>query len=194
MEEEKNILKKFWSFLQKDSWQSFVVTLILAFVIIKFIFFPLLSLLTGTVLPLVIVESCSMHHHEGGFEKTFTSLVYSQNNISIENTFSWPFQNGFSKGDIIFVVAAKNLKVGDVIIFNGGARHPLIHRLISIDGEVYATKGDNYKTNSAQLLAEKAISEDQLVGKALFRVPAIGWIKLIFFEAARNPAERGWCT
>jgi len=188
------LLKKFWAFLQKDTWQSFVVTLILAFIIIKFIFFPGLSLITGTQLPLVIVESCSMHHHEFGFEKTFTSTVYSENDITLKDTINWAFQDGFSKGDVIFVIGANTVEEGDVIIFNGGATHPLIHRVVNINAEVYGTKGDNYKTNAAQLNSEKHINPDQVIGKALFRVPAIGWIKLIFFEGMRPTRDRGLCS
>jgi len=77
--------EKVLGFLQEDSWASFGVTLLLAFVIIKFIFFPGLSLITGTSLPLVIVESCSMYHHEDGFDNTFESDVYGDFGISIED-------------------------------------------------------------------------------------------------------------
>ncbi len=192
MENLKIYLKHFWAFLQKDSWASFAVTLILAFIIIKFAFFPGLSLITGTSLPLVIVESCSMYHHNNGFENTFESDVYADYEISIEDTENWVFQNGFSKGDVIFVIGAKNIEVGDVIIFNGGEQHPLIHRTIKAD-ENYSTKGDNYKTNNGQLNSEKSISEEQLIGKALFKVPFVGWAKLIFFESGRPPRERGLC-
>lgn len=182
-----------WKFLNEDSWQSFIVTLGLAFIIIKYVFFPGLSLLTGTSLPLVIVESCSMYHHEDGFERSMsTSSVYEDYGLSLEDTGDWDFQNGFSKGDVIFVVGANNVEIGDVIIFNGGAQYPLIHRVIGIDG-TYSTKGDNYRTNSLQLPAEKEISKDQIVGKALFRIPAIGWAKLIFFEAGRDHRNRGFC-
>jgi signal peptidase I len=185
-------LKSFWKFLKKDSWASFAITLLLAFVIIKFIFFPGLSLITGTSLPLVIVESCSMYHHDNGFENTFESDVYSDYGLSLDDTSNWIFQNGFSKGDVIFVVAAKNIEVGDVIIFNAGAQYPLIHRVVGAD-DSYSTKGDNYKTNDKQLNGEKSISEEQLIGKALFKVPFIGWTKLIFFERGRDPRERGFC-
>ncbi|MCR4284425.1 MAG: hypothetical protein NUV97_00060 [archaeon] len=193
MENEGNSFKRFWKFLNKDTWASFIVTLVLAFFIIKFVFFPLLSLLTGTPLPLVIVESCSMYHHEEGFNKTFESSVYEENGITIEDTKGWDFQNGFSKGDIIFVVSPKNAKVGDVIIFNGNSQYPLIHRVISDEG-VYATKGDNYKTNSEQLPVEKSINKDYVIGKALFKIPAIGWMKLIFFEGRKAERNRGLCN
>ncbi len=189
---EENIFQKFWKFLKKDNFASLVVSLILAFIFIKFLFFPGLSLITGTSLPLVIVESCSMHHHENGFEKTFTSPIYEGLGLFLENTTNWPFQNGFSKGDVIFVVGADDVELGDVIIFNGGSRYPLIHRVVSV-GETYSTKGDNYKTNSDQLLVEKRIEKDQIVGKALLKVPAVGWLKLIFFEGSRPASERGFC-
>lgn len=187
-----NLFIKIWKFLKKDTFASLVVSLILAFLFIKFVFFPALSLVTGTSLPLVIVESCSMHHQEDGFEKTFTSPIYEGLGIKLEDTINWPFQNGFSKGDVIFVVGADNIEIGDVIIFNGGSRYPLIHRVISIE-DTYSTKGDNYKTNSDQLLVEKRIEKDQIVGKALLKVPAAGWLKLIFFEGSRPASERGFC-
>jgi len=184
--------KKFWEFLKKDSWASFAVTLVIAFIVIKFIFFPGLSFITGTNLPIVIVESCSMYHQEAGFENTFTSPVYKKYGIDIGDTGGWDFPNGFSKGDLIFVVRAKDIEVGDVIIFHGGAANPLIHRVVET-GETYSTKGDNYKTNSQQLASELNIREEQIIGKALFKVPAVGWAKLIFFEGSRLPRDRGLC-
>ena len=185
-------VKDFILFLKKDTWPSFAVTLVIAFLFIKFIFFPGLSFVTGTTLPLVIVESCSMHHYEDGFERIFESPVYADNDVSIKDSASWDFQNGFSKGDVIFVVGAKDVEVGDVIIFNGEAIYPLIHRVVRAE-ETYATKGDNYKTNDNQLRSEKNIEEEALVGKALFKVPAIGWAKLIFFEPGRSFGNRGLC-
>ena len=133
-----------------------------------------------------------MYHHEAGLEKTFESQVYEDYGITLDDTLGWDFQNGINKGDMIFVVAAENLQIGDVIIFDGGTANPLIHRVIKI-GETYSTKGDNYKTNSKQLPSEKVIEEHQLVGKALFKVPIVGWAKLIFFEGTRVPKDRGLC-
>ena len=58
-------LGRFWNFLKEDTWQSWLVSLVLAFLIIKFIFFPSLSFFLATPLPLVVVESCSMYHSAG---------------------------------------------------------------------------------------------------------------------------------
>src|SRR3989344_5966421 len=60
--------KKFWYLLWKDdSLKGWIFSLIFLFIFIKFIFFPLLSLATGTALPLAIVESCSMYHEDDIF-------------------------------------------------------------------------------------------------------------------------------
>lgn len=189
-----NKFKQFWNFLHEDTWQSLLVSLILAFIIIKFVFFPVLSFLTGTELPLVIVESCSMYHHERGFEQTFGSGIYGDYGIELSETKDWIFQNGFGKGDIIFVLGPKNLKIGDVLIYDsrGGAAHPIIHRIISIE-EGYTTKGDNFFTNSGIAPFEKNLGEDQLIGKAVFKIPYLGWVKLIFFDWKNPVSRRGLC-
>lgn len=193
MKSDKSFFRRFWSFLKEDSWPSFFVTLVLAFLLIKFLVFPTLSLLTGTKLPLVIVESCSMHHEEHGFRKVFSSPIYEENGITLKSTKNWIFQDGFNKGDVIFVLDPRNIEIGDVIIFEAGSAHPLIHRVVSKTDYLYSTKGDNPNSNSRQLASEKRISEDQILGKALFRVPIVGWVKLIFFEASKSPYERGFC-
>ncbi|MFA4960325.1 MAG: hypothetical protein WC548_01555 [Candidatus Pacearchaeota archaeon] len=193
---EKEItLKKFWNFLRKDSWASIVVTLILAFIIIKYIFFPILSFLTGTPLPLVIVESCSMHHEKNGFEEIFDiSNIYEKNEITLDDTDDWTFQNGFNKGDIIFVVGTtNNVKIGDVIIFNAArslSPHPIIHRVVKTN-ETLETKGDNNagqltQTNNPNMVDETNIEKNQIIGKAIFRIPYVGWVKLIWFELLKK--------
>lgn len=193
-EGKENFFKKFISFMKKDSWQSLIVFLVLALVFIKFIFFPLLNFITGTAYPLVIVESCSMYHHEEGFDLIFNeSDVYSGNDIRLEDSLRWDFQNGLKKGDVIFSVKPKNIEIGDVIIFEGGTTYPIIHRIVDAE-EPYATKGDNYKTNSYQLPVEKSIKNEQIYGKAIFKIPAIGWIKLIFFDWRNPPTQRGFCN
>ncbi len=187
-------LKKFWAFLKEDSLKSLVVTLVLAFIVIKFVLFPALSFVTGSMLPLVIVESCSMYHDEPGFDGAFSRpAVYDNYNIGINDTDDWVFPHGLKKGDIIFVTRAEKIKVGDVIIFVGNAAHPIIHRVVDAK-EPYATKGDNYKTNSQQLSSEKSISDEQVIGKAVFRIPYIGWVKLIFFDWKFPDSQRGFCN
>jgi signal peptidase I len=188
----KELYKRFKAFLKKDSFSSLIVFLILIFTFLLLIFFPLLRLITGTSYPLVIVESCSMYHDEYGFDKIVNNSIYSNNNININDTQNWDFPRGLNKGDIIFIVKTKNISVGNVIIFNAQTSYPIIHRIID-DIEPYQTKGDNYVTNSKQLSVEKNISEEQYLGRAIFKIPYLGWIKLIFFDWKNNENQRGFC-
>jgi len=194
-EEIKSKAKKIWNFLKEDTWPSFFVDLVLAFIIIKFIFFPLLSFLTGAAMPLVIVESCSMYHSTN-LEDVMRNPIYSNFNLTLQDAKSWRFKNGINKGDIIFVVRPNHLKIGDIIIFSSTSSNPIIHRVVSLTP--LETKGDH---NSAQLNAnnnpgrvdETNIQQSQLVGKALFRIPYLGWVKLIFFEPFRQDSDKGFC-
>lgn len=196
----QNPIKKFWGWLwHSDSIWSWLVALALAFIIVKFIFFPALSFIAGTSLPLVVVESSSMEHPgtlAGGIIGGITGGViadsddfelwwqekgawYEEHGISREETEKWPLKTGFDKGDIMIVYGRFKPKVGDVVIFEANTKHPIIHRIISTENGTIETKGDN---NSAQIPVEKNISENALVGKAVLRIPKIGWIKLIFVD------------
>jgi len=183
--------------------KGWIISLIFLFIIIKGIFFPLLSLATGTQLPLVIVESCSMYHEDNllsNFDDWFSrnDLKYFTYGVNKKMFEDFSFKKGFNKGDILFITSAKpeKLKVGDVIIFNANYRNPVIHRLINIkkngDEYIFSTLGDN---NNGQIEFEKRINADQLVGKARLNIaPYLGWTKLIFFEKLRYPSERGLCN
>lgn len=182
-------LKRFWNFLKKDTWQSWLVSLVLVFVFIKFIFFPVLSFAFDTRLPLVVVESCSMYH-EAGFDYWWdqNSAWYESNKITKEQFEKYPFKNGINKGDIVIVTGRGDYDVGDVIIFDSSYAYPLIHRLV--DGSPLGTKGDH---NGAQLPEEREIQRSTVLGHAVLRIPALGWIKLIFFEGFKEKEQRGFC-
>ena len=203
----RNFFKKFWNLLWKDdSFKGWAFSIVFFFIFIKFIFFPLLSLATGTVLPLAIVESCSMHHEKTIFsnfnswwerhETKYTQLNTEKQNF--EGSFLSKFRRGFTKGDILFIVGKKpeKLDVGDVIIFEANQQNPIIHRIVDINKEndklTFSTIGDN---NNGQLSFEQNINEEKIIGKAVFRiVPYIGWGKLIFFERSKPEPEKGVCN
>jgi signal peptidase I len=188
--------KRFWYIVWEDnSLFGWIVSLLVALLIIKLIFFPAVSFVLGTSLPLVVVESNSMHH-PGNFIFNFfgqDSLVelwwqqrgewYEDRGIDFEDTKDWTLANGLEIGDVVLAIRPKNLEVGDIIIFEANHRYPLIHRIINISEvngrTVYSTKGDN---NIAQLSSEVRIPEEVIIGKAVFRVPLVGWIKLIFVK------------
>ncbi len=187
--EKVNLFARVWRFLKEDTWQSWIVSLILAFVFIKFIFFPFMSWVFATSLPLVVVESCSMYHpdrFDSWWERN--SAWYESHAVDKEEFENYRFKNGLNKGDIVLVSGRGEYSRGDVLIFNSQYRYPLIHRLIRIDP--YDTKGDN---NFGQLSGETNIQEDQFIGKAVWRVPGLGWIKLIFFEGSKPKEQRGFC-
>ncbi|MEK6840482.1 MAG: signal peptidase I [Nanoarchaeota archaeon] len=200
----KKFFGKFWNLLWRDdSFKGWIFSLVFLFVFIKFIFFPVLGLITGTSLPLAIVESCSMYH-QGGLFSNFDEWwqnhedKYSKLAVNETDFQSFPLKNGFNKGDILFVIRAnpEKLEEGDVIIFNANQRNPVIHRIVRIrnmNGErVFSTIGDN---NNGQLEFEKGITEDMLVGKAIVKVvPYLGWVKLVFYDWQKPIEERGMCS
>ena len=63
----KKVLKGIWYFIWEDnSFWSWIVNIILAFVLIKFIVYPGLGFLLGTGFPIVAVISGSMDHSLSG--------------------------------------------------------------------------------------------------------------------------------
>jgi signal peptidase I len=204
---------KFWDWLwNSDSWMSYIVFLVLVFILVKFIFLPGLGFLMGTSLPLAIVESSSMDHNSLGYctvyDSNYNCLENSRNYAICDKTYdvkqffdseeywnacgkwyeentditkeqfqSYSFKNGFRKGDLMIILGKDNLQVGDVIVFEAGRNHPVIHRVISLDP--LQTKGDH---NPSQLSAEQNIDSTKVIGVAVARIPYVGWIKLFFVE------------
>jgi signal peptidase I len=202
-EKVKEGFKKFWFLLWKDnSLKGWIFAVIFLFLFIKLIFFPILNLVTGTSLPLAIVESCSMYHKGdifSGFDSWWNrhETKYEEYNINKTVFERFSLKRGFNKGDILFIIGIKpeKLEAGDVIIFDAGTKNPIIHRIINITKEgneyVFSTIGDN---NNGQLNVEKRINSNQIVGKAKFKiVPFMGWVKLIFYDWQNPPEERWLC-
>lgn len=199
----KDFLKKFWDIVWKDeSLKGWIISVIFIFVVIKFVFFPLLSLVTGSSIPLAIVESCSMYH-EGNLFSNYDKWwedhenKYERLGFNKEEFRNFDFNNGFSKGDILLITgeSPKEIDPGEVIIFDAGRGNPLIHRVIDkrMDNGKYefSTLGDN---NEGQLLVEKEIQENLIMGKASARIaPTLGWVKLIFYEPFREERNKGFC-
>ena len=79
---------------------------------------------------------------------------------------------------------SSEIRQGDVIVFKNDIRvEPIIHRVTSItrQGERYlfTTKGDK---NFDSYPFERDIVEDRLLGKAVFRIPLLGYVKIIFMD------------
>jgi len=192
----RQLLSKTWRFLWKeDSLASWLVNLILAFIIVKFAVYPLLGLLLGTTHPIVAVVSDSMEH-QGDFNEWWRgqSDWYESYGFSKTEAKKWPVKNGFNKGDIMVLRGEKpkDILLGDVIVFRGNSNDPIIHRVVKKDidnGKYYfQTKGDNPLTNrdSFEALGEKHIPEENVIGTAVFRIPLLGWVKIFFVEIIKK--------
>jgi len=170
---KKELLKKIWYFIwHDDSLLSWIVNVIIAFVLVKFIIYPGLGFLLGTSYPLVAVVSCSMEHNND-FESWWNGnkAWYESNGIKKEEFVSYPFKNGINQGDIMILKGEENIKKGDIIVFNGGSANPIIHRAVQADGNLI-TKGDNNRMQDSRA--------GEVLGKSVFRIPYFGWIKILF--------------
>src|SRR3990172_2913561 len=110
-EKHKTKLGKAWHFIAHDeSWLSFLVDAILVIVLGKFVILPVIGLVLGTSFPLVAVVSSSMDHN-AGFDEWWQEQKewYESNNITKEQFLTFPYTNGFNKGDV-FVVKGLQLE------------------------------------------------------------------------------------
>lgn len=175
----KTFLKDLWRFIwEDDSIWSWILNLILAFILVKFIIYPGLGLLLGTSFPVVAVVSGSMEH-DGSFDSFWEQQqgIYAEYGISKEEFKNFRFDNGFDKGDLMVLYSADNIKVGDIIVFKGDASAPLIHRVVRINSWSYTTKGDH---NLGSRPDEVNITKERIYGKAVLRLPYLGWFKIVF--------------
>ena len=181
-----SIHKKIWNFIwHDDSFASWIVNLLLAFVLVKWVIYPGLGLLFGTAYPIVAVVSGSMEHDRQNFETWWehNNAWYTEQGITKNDFSTFPFHNGFQKGDIMILkgVKPKNIKTGDVLVYeNSNHQNPIIHRVVGIsqdDSITFTTKGDHNSIPDAQPVTEQHIAR---TGKAIMRLPYLGWIKIWF--------------
>ncbi len=182
-------LKKFWHFIwYDDSPLSWIVNIVIALVLVKFVIYPGLGLLFGTTHPLVAVVSSSMDHNGLNFNSWWedNKAWYESNGITKEGFQQFYFKHGFNKGDIMLLVSAKSKKVGDVLVYRKPNSNdpPIIHRAVKLNQNSFQTKGDN--VDRVQEF-EQDISNNALIGKAVLRVPYLGYIKIVFVDLIWNP-------
>lgn len=190
--EFKKLLKKIKYFIwEDDSIWSWIVNIILAFVLIKFVVYPGLGFVLSTTHPVVAVVSESMEHNDMEFDKWWEKNKdwYIENGVNKEYFETFSLKNGFNKGDIMVLRGrdAGSIETGDVIVFRSGRKDPIIHRVvkkIQNGDEIYfQTKGDNNKDSiKSGQLDETNVGEDIVIGKVILRVPLLGYIKIWFVE------------
>ena len=172
-------VKRIWNFIwEDDSLISWVVNVILAFLIVKFLIFPGLGLVLDTSHPVVAVVSESMDHR-GNFDDWWErqGRWYEERGIMKEEFMQYDMKNGFKKGDIIFLRGKDKFEIGEVVVFSANSNNPIIHRVVEKKDGKYQTKGDA-NSDSSKTLGEVDISKERVIGKALFRVPFLGWVKV----------------
>ena len=203
MEKVSSYCKRGWKFFwQGDSFASWVVNIVVAFLLIYFVVYPVLGLVLGTSFPIVAVLSESMQHnlHDGAIcGQTITDWKDSFNNywdtcgywydsmgITKEQFRSFHFNDGFNKGDVIILWRADDVQVGDILIFQGGRPQPIILRVVKVwqeDGKTYyQTKGDHNLDSIKGALGEMKITSDRLLGKGVLHLPYFGWVKIVFVD------------
>jgi len=213
----KSDVKKAWDWVwTSNSIWSWIVALAIIYIAVKFIFFPTLSLIMGTSLPLAGVKSSSMDHQIVKDETGILSLCgtqfskekkehinfneywdicgdwYEKNQVTKETFSEFSLKNGFRKGDIIIVWGRFTPKLGDIVIFKPNpesrAPRPIIHRIVNINEQgIIQTKGDHNKdqltiSNNIYRTDETTIKQSQIIGKAIIKVPYLGWVKIWFTE------------
>jgi len=205
----KSNLKNIWNFIwHDDSMASWFVNIILAFILIKFVIYPVLGLLLQTAFPIVAVVSGSMEHdvtkeysltlqgekiqtgryricdkiHQESDNLNYNEYWqncgdwYEKINISKDQFKDFRFHNGFNTGDIMILHSKKNVKVGDTIVFFANRPEPIIHRVVEVNEDMYRTKGDHNDR------ADGWVNDEQVIGKALFRIPLLGYVKIVANE------------
>jgi len=194
-------LRKIWWFIwEDDSLLSWAINIILAFILIKYLVYPGLGLLLGTSFPVVAVVSGSMEH-DGSFDDWWTDNAicsiagctqndwYNEHGITKDEFTKFIFKNGFNTGDIIILLGTKvdSIEIGDVIVFQSTKPFPIIHRVVEINGQgndiIFETKGDHNPTKGPDDLN---INSERLIGKAVVRIPYLGWIKIGFFRVIES--------
>ena len=78
-------------------------------------------------------------------------------------------------------VNPEKIKIGDTIVYmSGKANYPVIHRIINIKSVenkyIFTTKGDHNAEKDTPFGGEA------MIGKAICRVPLLGWVKIGFVE------------
>ena len=148
---------------------------IIAAFVVAFLFYQVLILATGTKLPIVSVVSDSMYH-TSHFDEWWTKSgkYYEDRSIDKKEFLGFTDFNGLSRGDLLFVIRADDLRVGDIVIYQrDSSGYTIVHRVIETDGNKVVTKGDN---NPA---ADQPITKENLQGKVVFALPVLGYPRYV---------------
>ena len=132
-------IKKFWDWTwNSNSFYSYISAFILGFIIIKFVFFPIIATALNNDFPIVAIVTPSMEHKTTfgvtcgksydnpkkiDFDTWFKICgdhYIKYYNISKEDFEDFKFKNGLYVGDVLILngwINKANIEVGDTIVF-----------------------------------------------------------------------------
>ncbi|MFW6286155.1 MAG: signal peptidase I [Nanoarchaeota archaeon] len=208
-------IKKIWNFIwHDDSFLSYVLNFALAFLFIKYLFFPGIGLVLNNDFPIVAIVSGSMEHKISNYQICdkrsidvrnkninynqwwkYCGDYYTQNyDINKTQFKEFKYSNGLNIGDVMILYGKKpeDIKVGEVLVFIPEDKSffeqkgPVIHRVTKKwqdenNKYFFETKGDH--NPKAFTYFEKNISQEDVIGVAVFRIPYIGYAKIILVNA-----------
>ncbi len=188
-------------FLLKEEYVEWGIYLATAF-IFALIVFSSSGLILGTDSPMVIVVSGSMEpvYHRG--DVVFLQGVAPEELIGREVTINRSLK-GIPLSQLGTVIKSKGETVaikfndiplleldeeGDIVVYySGNINVPVIHRIVkkinAKDGIYLITKGDNNaKLDQETAISPSLIDASKIIGRSVFDIPAIGYVKLIIFD------------
>lgn len=211
-------LKKFWNYIWHDeSLGSYILNFAVAFIVIKFMFFPIIGFALNNDYPIVAIVSGSMEHkvvsnrvcniHIADIKSmrlnydewwNYCGNYYETNyNLTKEVFYEFEYKNGLNIGDVMVLYGKdpKKIEVGEVLIFIPQDRNffetkgPVIHRVVEKWSDEnnkihFRTKGD-HNPQSIQNF-ENDITEDNVIGVSIARIPFIGYAKILLNQAIVN--------
>ena len=81
------------------------------------------------------------------------------------------------RGDLLVVVGEKEPQIGDIVIYQSEAsKFTIVHRIIKKENGGYIIKGDNNAGPDPGV-----VSKEQIIGKAVFAVPLLGYPRLALY-------------
>ncbi len=158
-------------FFKKHRTIREIIITVFILAVVYFAFMAILMLALGTTTPLCAVTSDSMRHNDNSWKTYFLDRGYDPSNF--------PFQSGFERGDLLVVRGcnAKDIAIGDVIVFQVPGRQELTHRVVEkleVDNQlIFRTKGD--ANPGADPIPVKP---EWIKGRVIFAIPKIGYISL----------------
>ena len=155
---------------------DFLIFFLIAFFVMRILFPEIIGI------DFTAVVSPSMEHRNIEHIKiSHYQFLKEKYNYSKEFIDSWPFKNGFSVGDVLFVIKTKEVNVGDVVLYKSCGNIPISHRVVNKGNDYYSIKGDNNINFLISCVNEEKIEKERIIGKVYFVLPKIGYLRVLIF-------------